>query len=222
MIVPVYNEALGVVRATLGALRALGHDILLVDDGSSDPLPDLISDLATTVVRHAVNLGQGAALQTGMEYARRRGYGYVVHFDADGQHPAQAVGALLEELTRGEADIVFGSRFLVAENRASIPVVRRGVLILGRLFNGLSTGVWMTDAHIGLRAMNRRAVQRISLRENRMAYATELLWQLRRHGLRWKEVPVAVVYTPYSRRKGQSSWNALRIATDVLLRLIYR
>ena len=222
MIVPVYNEVIRVVRATLEGLRPLQHDILLVDDGSSNPLPELVGDLATTVVRHTVNLGQGAALQTGMEYARRRGYRFVVHFDADGQHPVQAIDTLLQELRRGKADVVFGSRFMAVESRALIPPLRRGVLRLGRLFNGVSTGVWMTDAHIGLRAMNRRALQCINLRENRMAYATELLWQLRHHGLSWKEIPVAVVYTDYSRRKGQSSWNALRIATDVLLRFIYR
>ncbi len=222
VIVPVYNEAASVLRSTLEGLRPLNHDILLVDDGSSDPVPELVSDLATTVVRHTLNLGQGAALQTGMEYARREGYRFAVHFDADGQHPPEAVDALLDEMQRGEADVVFGSRFIRADNRALIPSFRRGILILGKVFNGLSTGVWMTDAHIGLRAMNRRAIQCINLRENRMAYATELLWQLRHHGLSWKEIPVAVVYTAYSRRKGQSSWNALRIATDILLRLIYR
>ena len=96
------------------------------------------------------------------------------------------------------------------------------ILRLGRIFNFIVTGTWMTDAHIGLRAMNRRAFTAINLQENRMAYATELLWQMRQAGLRWKEIPVTVSYSPYSRAKGQSSWNALNIAGDIFLRFLYR
>ena len=222
VIVPVYNELREVVHTTVGALRLAGFEVVVIDDGSQPPVARDLADERTHLLRHPVNLGQGAALETGMEFARRSGHRFVVHFDADGQHDVRAIVALLAPLRRDEADIVFGSRFLTPEGRRLIPPVRRWILRLGRIFNGLSTGVWMSDAHIGLRAMNRVALGRIRLRENRMAYATELLWQLRRHRLRWVEVPVEVVYTPYSRRKGQTSWNALRIVGDIVLRLIYR
>ena len=222
VIVPVYNEQPHVLQQTVAALRATGVQILIVDDGSSPPVR---SGLAPEVVilRHAVNLGQGAALQTGMAYARERlQIDIVVHFDADGQHAATSISDLLSPLLDDSVDIVFGSRFLRRADRRLIPPLRRWTLRLGRIFNRLTTGVWMTDAHIGLRALNRRAFERIFLKENRMAYATELLWQIKQHRLRWREVPVTVAYTPYSRAKGQSSWNAIRIAGNVLLRLIYR
>lgn len=222
IIVPVFNEAPEILLATLTELSDSGYRILVVDDGSQPAvLPSGIS-AHYRLLRHPVNLGQGAALQTGMEFARRGDYGYVVHFDADGQHSAASIAALLGPVIAGEADVVLGSRFMSPRSTSLIPFVRKCTLRLGRIFNGLVTGVWMSDAHIGLRAMNRRAFSLLSFRENRMAHATELLWQMNRHGLSWREIPVDVTYTPYSRKKGQSSWDAFRIAGDVLLRMIYR
>lgn len=217
-----YNEQPHVIQQTLALLGQTGVKVLVVDDGSS---PALGNDLGSGVLllRHSVNLGQGAALQTGMTFARvQPDVDFVVHFDADGQHAAESIEDLLAPLRDGSADIVFGSRFMRHADSQLIPRLRSYTLRLGRIFNRVITGVSMTDAHVGLRAMNRRAFERISLRENRMAYATELLWQIRQHDLRWREVPVRITYTPYSRKKGQSSWNAIRIAGDVLLRLIYR
>ena len=222
VLVPVYNEQPDVLEKTIAALRETGFRILIIDDGSSPPVGDWIAPEVVRL-RHSVNLGQGAALQTGMSYARARAdIEVVVHFDADGQHSPSTLTDLLRPLQDGTADIVFGSRFIRAADRRQIPLLRRWTLQLGRVFNRLVAGWWMTDAHIGLRAMNRRAFDRIVLRENRMAYATELLWQIKKHSLRWKEVPVTVVYTPYSRAKGQSSWNAFKIGWNILLRLIYR
>lgn len=222
IVVPVYNESDQVLHETILQLLPTGARVVVVDDGSEDPVRLPIADGRLAFIRHPLNLGQGAALQTGMEYGRREpGIDYLVHFDADGQHAVEALPQLLDPLIQDEADIVFGSRFLLAEDQHKIPKMRRFVLRTGRIFNFLVTGVWMTDAHIGLRAMNRRAFERITFRENRMAYATELLWQIRSAGLRWREIPVSVTYSPYSRNKGQSSWNAFRIAGDVLLRMIY-
>ena len=223
VIVPVYNESVSVLTDTVNGLAAAGYRVVVVDDGSVLPVPRRIfSTESTTLIRHPVNLGQGAALQTGMEYARRHVCEYIIHFDGDGQHAVHSIELLLELLIDGKADIVFGSRFLTAQSTQLVPIGRRWVLRAGRIFNGLTTGVWMSDAHIGLRALNRRAFTLIDLKENRMAYATELLWQLKQHRLRWTEVSVPVTYTAYSRQKGQSAWDAFKIAGDILLRMIYR
>ena len=221
VILPVYNEHYATVEACLSAVAGLGFATLVVDDGSDRPFRP-VPRPRQWLLRHPINLGQGAALQTGMEWAARRSeFSVVVHFDADGQHDPASIETLLLPLFAGQADVVFGSRFLRREDARRIPFVRRTVLRLGRLFNSAATRVRMTDAHIGLRALNRVAFTRIRLRENRMAYATELLWQLRKEGLRWMEVPVPVTYSSYSLAKGQSSWNAFKIASDVLLRLLY-
>ena len=113
VIIPAYNEA-GALAATIVPLIEAGHRVVVVDDGSTDDTQRVLKGLGATVVRHAVNLGQGAALQTGMDYALRHGAEIAVHFDADGQHPAVAIPCLVEPILRGDADIVLGSRFLAS------------------------------------------------------------------------------------------------------------
>lgn len=217
IIVPAYKEA-EVIRQTLLSLLPLGAQIILVDDASPDATRQAVAKLPIHYLRHPVNLGQGAALMTGMAYARRLDAAYVVHFDADGQHQPQDVEALLAPLVADESDVVLGSRFLSPQSRAAIPTLRRYLLRLAVLFHGLFTRIWLSDAHNGLRALNARALTCIELRENGMAHATEILLELRRHHLRIREVPVEIRYTDYSRSKGQSAWNAFPILSDMLFR----
>jgi glycosyltransferase involved in cell wall biosynthesis len=222
VIIPCYNEDAGVVRQTVLPLLAEAYTVVLVDDGSNRDFFPQLSDLPLVYLRHAANLGQGAALQTGMEYARRQGAACVVHFDADGQHAAGELDALLEPLRRGVADVVLGSRFLRREDEQRVPALRRWVLRVARTVNGLFTGMWLTDAHNGLRALNRPALEAIYLSENRQAHATEILYQIRRNRLRTIEVPSSIVYTPYSRAKGQSSMNAFSVLIDLILNKLFR
>ena len=86
------------------------------------------------------------------------------------------------------------------------------------VFENLSTGVKLTDAHNGLRALNRVAAQRIRIEQNRMAHASEIVAEIGRHKLRYAEMPVHVVYTDYSRSKGQSIWNSVNILSDLYLK----
>lgn len=120
VVVPVFNEA-KVLGGVLGELVALGYTVVPVDDGSSDDSWEVICGLPVHGLRHGLNLGQGAALETGMEYARRQGAAIAVHFDADGQHAAEQIDSLIEPLRKGEADVVLGSRFLRAADTARIP-----------------------------------------------------------------------------------------------------
>ncbi len=221
VVVPAYNEA-QVLPATLHALLPLGHRIVVVDDCSTDETWSLLERFPVYALRHSVNLGQGAALQTGTTFALQQGAAYVVHFDADGQHRAEDIQALLEPLRRGEADIALGSRFMRPEDVAQIPPSRR-ILLRGAIrVDRLLTGMELTDAHNGLRAMTRAAAQQIELRENRYAHATEILSQVRAHHLRCVERPAHVLYSDYARAKGQSVWNALNIVIDVLLQKAFR
>jgi glycosyltransferase involved in cell wall biosynthesis len=222
VIIPCYNEEASIVRQTVLPLLAQAYTVVLVDDGSQRDLFPLLSDLPLVYLRHAVNLGQGAALQTGMEFAKRGGAAYVVHFDADGQHAAGELDNLLEPLRRGIADVVLGSRFLRPEDQRQIPGLRRWVLRVARTVNGLFTGMWLTDAHNGLRALNRPALEAVYLSENRQAHATEILYQIRRNRLRTVEVPSSIVYTAYSKAKGQSSMNAFSVLIDLILNKLFR
>lgn len=218
IIIPTYNEA-PVIRATLQDLLPMRYELIVVDDGSTDGTRALIADLPIHYLRHPVNLGQGAALQTGMCYAVQRSLAYVLHFDADGQHAAADIPHLLEPLLKDEADVVLGSRF--KSSVLEVPLLRRLLLRAAIVFNGLMTGLWLSDAHNGLRALNLRACQLIRLKENGMAHATEILMEIRKHQLRYQEVGVRVRYSAYSQSKGQSAWNALNILSDIILRKLF-
>lgn len=216
VIVPAYNEA-PALRETVAPLISSGYSIVLVDDGSNDATEEVARSLPVHFLRHPINLGQGAALQTGMAYALARGARYIVHFDADGQHQPSDIISLLAPIRAGEADVALGSRFLRPEDIASVPWRRRLLLRGGIIVNGLMTGVWLSDAHNGFRAFSREAAAKIELRDNRQAHASEILAQIRRARLRIIETPTRVMYTAYSRAKGQSGWNALNVLFDLVL-----
>lgn len=215
IVVPAYNEGPRIAK-TLQELTSGGlQNIVVVDDGSTDGTAALASEQHVWVLRHLFNCGQGAALQTGIDFAYGRGAEMIVTFDADGQHRLEDIDTLIEPILRGDADVVLGSRFL--GHAEGIPVARRMVLKLGVLFTRFISRVKVTDTHNGLRAFSRLAASKMRISQNRMAHASEILDQLRILGLRYVEVPVGIRYTAQSLEKGQSSWNALKIAGQFLL-----
>ena len=220
VVVPAYNEARQIGRV-VRALTAAGYEVVVVDDGSADGTAEAVASLPAHVLRHAVNLGQGAALETGMRYALGQGAEYVVHFDADGQHRVSDVATLVQPLRDGTADVVLGSRFLDPGGRQTVPFLKRLLLRAGIVLNGLLTRLWLSDAHNGLRALTRTAAAEIHFRENGYAHASEILGQIRSRRLRCVERPTTVLYTEYSRRKGQPMWNAVNIVFDLLLRELF-
>jgi glycosyltransferase involved in cell wall biosynthesis len=166
-------------------------------------------------VRHAVNRGQGAALQTGIDFALAAGARYVVTFDSDGQHRVDDADRLLAPLVAGEAEFCLGSRFL--EKPVGVPPGRRLLLRCAFAFTRLTSRARVTDTHNGLRAMTRRAARHLSISLDRMAHASELLDQVHASGLPYTERPVTVRYTAYSQGKGQRAGAALRIVLDYLI-----
>jgi glycosyltransferase involved in cell wall biosynthesis len=221
VILPAYNEE-HLIRSTLETLLKYDYAIVVVDDGSKDQTWALASQLPVYLLRHPINLGQGAALKTATLFALSRGAEYIVHFDADGQHKAEDIETLLEPLYNNQSDVVLGSRFLRPSDVAEVPSLRRIILKGAVVVNGLLTGVWLTDAHNGFRALNRNAAQKIQLRENGFAHATEIIAEVRRNKLRYVEKPTHITYSHYSLMKGQSLWNSLNILIDVILRKVFR
>jgi glycosyltransferase involved in cell wall biosynthesis len=197
-----------------------GYDVVVVDDGSSDRTRDLAAAAGAVVLSHPINLGQGAALQSGIEFALRQGADIVVTFDADGQHRIADAARLVAALHAQDADFALGSRFL--GGAVNQPLSRRILLKLATLFTRLTTGMSVTDTHNGLRAMTRRGAGAISLKQNRMAHASEILHQIADSGLKFVEVPVTIEYSAYSLAKGQSMGDALVILTDLFARRLHR
>ncbi len=213
IVVPAYNEERSIADV-IQSLKALGHKIVVIDDGSQDSTTQHAARAGACVLRHLINLGQGAALQTGLHFALQHGAEKIVTFDADGQHQASDIAKLLSALTN-DVDFALGSRFLDIEPEG-IPSSRRFVLKVARVFTQLLTGMQITDSHNGLRAMTRRGAEHIRLRQNRMAHASEILHQIARSRLRYIEVPVSIRYSSYSLAKGQRSSEALSILIDLI------
>lgn len=216
IIIPVFNHDEHLRRVILELQKKGFTQIIVVDDGSTKDVFTNISDLGIHFLRHKINLGQGAALQTGFEFARKCKANYVVSFDADGQHSAADADTVLEPIVNGLTDLCLGSRFL-SQNSQNVPSTRKRVLKLATFVNYLFANIKLTDAHNGLRALNAHALEKLKITENRMAHATEILIEARKHSLRITEVPVTIHYTDYSMKHGQSSWNSLRILLDLLL-----
>lgn len=219
VVVAAYNEG-PVIGEVIAGLKEHAVNVVVVDDGSVDETSVTARRAGAVVVQHPINLGQGAALQTGIEFALRRGAQSIVTFDADGQHLASDVPVLLSELARANADIACGSRFLGRAVNLSLP--RRAILKLATMFTFFTTGLQMTDAHNGLRAMTRSCAMRINIRQNRMAHASELIAEIARLKLKFIEVPVTIRYSAYSLQKGQKLSNSINIVMDLIARGLYR
>ena len=218
LVVPCYNEGT-VIGDVIRAARETFPNIVAVNDGSADDSAAAIHAAGAHLVNHPVNLGQGAAIQTGVEYARAQpGARFFVTFDADGQHQVKDVLAMLERLRAEPLDIVVGTRF--GRPRAEgdqVPLLKRLVLRTVVMLSPRAKRMGLTDAHNGLRAFNRRVAEEPNIRMNGMSHASEFVTQIDERGWRVAEQPVDILYTEYSMSKGQSLINGVNILADGLL-----
>ena len=216
VIIPLYNEEQVIADVIAQVLTAF-EQVVCIDDGSSDHSADLAAKAGARVVRHPMNLGQGAALQTGFDYALSDpAMAYVLTFDADGQHQiADAVG-MVDRLRAGEAEVVFGSRFLDERSKPSFG--KKMVLRAAVGYTNLTTHTRLTDAHNGLRAIHRPVLEQIQITQNGMALASELVAQIGASKASYVEHPVHILYSDYSKSKGQSLWNSINILAELILR----
>lgn len=213
VIIPVFNEAT-VIAQIVEDLRTAFPHIVCVDDGSTDGSARKIAATGAHLVRHQINLGQGAALQTGLSYALNQPGGrFFVTFDADGQHSVSDATQLVTLARTESLDVVLGSRFL--DRKSQVPLLRRGVLCLVAALSPAGRRMGLTDTHNGLRVFHRKVAERLKITMNDMAHASEIVALLDRGGWTVREAPVTIRYTDYSRAKGQKAYNALNIAFDL-------
>lgn len=213
-VVPAHNEATTIGRVIRGLLQYGFTQVVVVDDGSTDATAEEAKAAGAIVLCHLLNRGQGAALQTGNEYALAHGATVVVHFDADGQFNPADIKPALEAMQRAKADVVFGSRFM--DSRSRLPWTKQHLILpIGRLVNWLFTGLWLTDGQNGFRIMSRRALEQVRIRQDGMAHNTELTRQIAHKKIAFIEVPVEVTYHEY----GQGIAGGFRIVRDMLLHL---
>jgi glycosyltransferase involved in cell wall biosynthesis len=217
IVIPAYNES-AIITSVIDPILKIYKNVVVVDDGSKDGTSLLLKSSRVFLLRHIINRGQGAALQTGIQFSLLQGADIIVTFDADGQHNESDIRSLIEPILKGECDVTLGSRFLGQAH--GIPISRRYVLRIGILFTRIVSHIRISDIHNGLRAFSRQAARSLCISMDRMAHASEILDQIQKSGWRYKEVPVNVYYSRYSLTKGQSSWSALKIALQVLTKKI--
>jgi len=210
-IVPAYNEEKR-IASVVKSLRAHVDEVVVVDDCSTDDTARIAGKLGATVLSHGVNLGQGASLETGHEYARKKQADYVLHFDGDEQFDVADIVPALEKLQTTHKDILFGSRFL--DNRSNMPFFKRHILLpVGRMVNILFASIPLRDAQNGFRILNAHALDMIHISQNRMAHATEIMSLVKKYDLTYIEFPVKVYYHEY----GQAMSGGFRIMRDLVV-----
>jgi glycosyltransferase involved in cell wall biosynthesis len=216
VVIPLFNEA-EVIGEVVRGLSASFSNVVCIDDGSTDNSAELARKAGARVLVHPFNLGQGAALQTGFDYVLSHPSAtHVITFDGDGQHQVSDALEMLELARAKRISVIFGSRFL--DKRTKPGLRKKIVLKVAILITRALTGLRLTDAHNGLRVLSRETIEKVRLRQNGMSHATEIVHEIAKAKLAFREYPVEVLYTEYSKRKGQSLLNSINILIDLLVR----
>ena len=214
VIIPLFNEA-AVIEEVIFNLKKYFANIVVVDDGSTDKSNQLLSSMPIKLIKHPVNLGQGAAIATGFEYAKGlKEISAVVTFDADGQHSVEDAKVFAEDILSCKEELILGSRFL--GNELNVPYLKRKVLNLATYFTNLFTGMELSDTHNGLKAIKKECLYKLDLDINGYAFETQLKSQISKYNITYKELPTNIIYTDYSLKKGQSLSNGLINIEDIL------
>jgi len=214
IVVPAYNEE-NSISGVIGDLRKHNfNNIIVVDDGSTDDTNIVAKKDGAVVIKHPINLGQGTAVKTGIDYALLLGAEIIVTFDADGQHLAKDLDNLVKPLINNEVEVALGSRFL--DNNSNVPWLKKIFLKGGTLLLFLMYGIMLTDTHNGFRALSRSAAEKIHIRSRGMEHASEILEEIKIKKIRYKEIPVTIKYSTYSISKGQRISNSLNIFFKML------
>lgn len=213
IVVPAYNEEDTIGRVVRGLFEHGFKHVVVVDDGSGDATADKALQAGAVVVRHKLNLGQGAALQTGDDYVFKMGAEAVVHFDADSQFDPADISPALTEMQKTGVDVIFGSRFL--DDRSHIPSFKRYVILpLARWINFFFSGLLLSDGQNGFRILSQKALANIQITHDGMAHNTEIMRLVKQQKLSYRESPVQVFYHEY----GQGFFGGVRIVGDLLWR----
>lgn len=216
VVIPAYNEAT-VIADTVSTVVDLFGVVIVVDDGSRDGTAGTAKSAGARVVRHAVNLGQGGALSTGISAALMLPWvDYIVTFDADGQHRPEDAQQMVQRLRLEELDIVLGTRF--GGEPVEAGALKKLLLRAALAYTRMHTGLPLTDTHNGLRAMTRAFAEGLEIRDYGMGHASDILDHVAQSGASWAEESVLIRYTDYSRAKGQSMLNSVNILFDRLMR----
>lgn len=222
VVLPAFNEEVVIsqvltsVKKELKKLPGWQAQLVVVDDGSHDRTGQVARKAGAIVLRHVLNRGLGGAISTGMGYAKKINADILVTIDSDGQHDPEDIKKVIGPILEGRADVVIGSRLF---DRKKMPLDRLIISWGGSILTFFLFRIWTTDSQSGFRAFNRKAMQAIQVKTQGMEVSSELFGEIKRNRLRLTEVPIKVIYTEYSRQKGQNNLNAPRVVLKLILRL---
>lgn len=209
-VIPAYNEAQNVITV-INKVKPLVDELVIVDDCSSDETFELAKTTSASVLRHIINRGQGAALQTGNDYALNHGADIIVHFDSDNQFLAEEIKDVIQPIIAGQADIVFGSRFL--GKKSNLPKFKKNIIMpLARAINKAFFDINLSDPQNGFRAMSAKVAREIKIENDKMAHCNEILIKAFKNKYRVQEVPITVIYHEF----GQKFSGGIRIIKDLI------
>ncbi|OJZ75680.1 glycosyl transferase [Mycobacterium paraffinicum] len=217
IVIPAFNEA-AVIGEVVADVRSVFDNVVCVDDGSTDGTGEIARRAGAHLVRHPINLGQGAAIQTGVEYARKQpGAQVFATFDGDGQHRVKDLAAMVDRLCAEDVDVVIGTRF-GARVGARPPFVKRLVLQTAARLSRRGRRLGLTDTNNGLRVFNKKVADALDITMSGMSHANEFIMLIAENHWHVVEQPVEVLYTDYSKSKGQPLLNGVNIIFDGFLR----
>lgn len=218
IVIPAKDEAERIGQV-IYQTKLQGYDqIIVVDDGSSDRTAIVAGQHGATVLSHRINLGAGAATQTGVEFALKQGAEIIVTLDGDNQHFPEDIPKLLAALEEQEVDVVIGSRFL--EGNEEIPTLRRFYNKIGNLITTLITGAYTSDSQSGMKAFHAEFAYKVDFHFNGYEFCTEFIHLIRHHQATFAEVPIRVRYNQDTLQKGQSLGNGIKMAFRFLKHFI--
>lgn len=199
VVIPAFNES-KVIKGVLKNIKKEGYtNIILVDDGSADDTNVQAKKIkGVTVLRHGLNRGKGAAAKTGIEAAKLLGADIIVVMDGDGQHDPLDIEPLVSPIKKEGVDVALGTRL---KNRKEMPFVRKMYNLVGNFISWYLTGLWVTDSQSGFRAYSKLAANIINTKADRYEYESEIIREIYKNNLSYKEVPIKVKYTDYSKGK---------------------
>lgn len=222
VIVPVYNES-KVLTKVIKNLKKKFKNIICIDDCSTDDSYFKLKKLKDIIlIKHIINQGQGAALQTGINFAKLKKADIFVTFDSDGQHSVKEAEDMVKEINFKNVDIILGSRFKETSFKSEIPFLRRQILKKAVVISNLFSGLRLTDTHNGLRVFNRRFANKLNIKMNGMSHPNEFLDIIKKNNLKYLEFPTKIKYNKYTINKGQKNINSLNILFDIIINKIIK
>lgn len=221
VIIPAYNESKVIADVVSGIKKLLGKDgdVVVVNDGSNDNTSEEARGAGAIVIDHILNSGAGGATATGLSYANQNGYEIAATMDADGQHDPKDIIRGIDEIIAQKSDLLIGSRLTHTSAKDMTLIKRIGNWGLS-VITMILFGVYTTDSQSGMRIYSRRALEQLRWKTSGYEFCSEMIWRANQLGLKINEYPIQVVYTDYSKSKGQNNWNGVNILKCLIKRRV--